>query len=85
MLCLLFSAVIVSSVCAYKFTSKELKPLVTLQAMSHYLCFIILHVLVGYVECRNFPLRPNLLWAFYVFHLMWWGLIWFSWHTTTCT
>ena len=52
LLCLLFSALIVCLVCAYKFTSKEIKPLVTLQAMSHYLCFIILHVLVGYNDCK---------------------------------
>ena len=84
-LCLLFSALIVSLVCAYKFTSKELRPLVTLQAMSHYLCFIILHVLVGYVECKNFDMRDKLLRAFYIFHVIYWGIIWVSWHTTTCT
>ena len=77
--CLLFSALIVSLVCAYKFTSKEIKPLVTLQAMSHYLCFCILHVLLGYVECRNFEMRDKLLRCFYVFHLMYCGLIVFSW------
>lgn len=48
-LCLLFSALIVTSVCVYKFTSKDIRPLATLQAMSHYLCFIVLHVLLGYV------------------------------------
>jgi len=84
-ICLLFSALIVGLVCAYKFTSKEIRPLVTLQAMSHYLCFIILHVLVGYAECKNFPLRANLLNAFKGFHLMYWALILFSWHTATCT
>mmetsp|Transcript_31476 Transcript_31476/g.41684 ORF Transcript_31476/g.41684 Transcript_31476/m.41684 type:complete len:98 (+) Transcript_31476:146-439(+) len=49
--CLLFSGLIVLAVCVYKFTSKQIKPLVTLQALSHYLCFCILHVLLGYVEC----------------------------------
>ena len=45
---LVFSGLIVACVCAYKFTSKQIKPLATLQAMSHYLCLIVLHVLVGY-------------------------------------
>ena len=85
MLCLLFSALIVCSVCAYKFTSKKIKPLVTLQAMSHYLCFIILHVLVGYNDCRNAPMRGKLLRSFYLFHLIYWALIVFSFKTATCT
>ena len=83
--CLLLSAIIVSLVCAYKFTSKEIAPLVTLQAMSHWLCFCILHVLLGYVECRNFPMREKLMRSFYVFHAMWLAIIWFSWQTATCT
>ena len=77
--CLLLSAIIVSLVCAYKFTSKEIAPLVTLQAMSHWLCFCILHVLLGYVECRNFPMREKLMRSLYVFHAMWLAIIWFSW------
>lgn len=48
-MCLLFSALIVAGGTYYKFTSKQIGPLVTLQALSHYLAFIILHVLVGYV------------------------------------
>jgi len=83
--CLLFSALIVALVCVYKFTSKELRPLVTLQAMSHYLCFIVLHVLVGYVECRKFELRDKLLRAFYALHVIWWGVIFISWKSSVCT
>jgi hypothetical protein len=84
-LCLLFSALIVGSVCAYKFTSKEIKPLVTLQAMSHYLCFCILHVLLGYVECRKFEARSKILNAFKFFHVLWWAIIFFAYKTATCS
>jgi len=72
---LLFSALIVIGVCVYKFTSKHLKPLVFLQAMSHYLCFCIFHVLVGYVECKNFEVRGKIVTACKMFHLGWWLLI----------
>jgi len=84
-MCLLFSALIVASVCAYKFTSKEIKPLVTLQALSHYLCFCILHVLLGYVECRKFEARSQILKAFKGLHVIWWAVIAFSFKTATCT
>lgn len=82
---LLFSAVIVALGCAYKFTSKEIKPLVTLQSCSHYLAFCIMHVLLGYVECRKFEARDKILRCFYLFHVMFWGLIVFSYKTATCT
>ena len=78
-LCLLFSALIVSLVCAYKFTSKNIRPLVTLQCTSHYLAFCVLHVLLGYADAKKFDARPNLLKAFYLFHIIYWGLIAASW------
>jgi len=84
-LCLLFSALIVSGVCYYKFTSKHIRPLVVFQALSHYLCFIILHVLVGYVECRKFEMRAKLLKAFWLFHVIWWAIIAFVAKTAKCT
>ncbi len=83
--CLLFSALIVGLVCAYKFTSKEIKPLVGLQAMSHYLCFCILHVLLGYVECRKFDNRAKILNCFKIFHVIWWVVIFFAYKTATCS
>ena len=84
-MCLLFSGVIVALVTVFKFTSKQIGPLVTLQAMSHYLCFIVLHVLVGFVQCRKFELRDKILKAFSAFHLIWWALILFSWKGASCS
>lgn len=83
-LVLLFSAIIVIGVCIYKFTSKEIKPLVTLQALSHYLAFCILHVLVGYAEAKDFKERPKLMRAFYVFHVIYWIILAVS-QTARCT
>jgi len=74
-ICLLFSGLIVLAVCVYKFTSKKIAPLVALQAMSHYLCFCIFHVLLGYVQCAKFDIREKLLKAFWIFHVIWWVLI----------
>ena len=85
MLVLTLSAVIVAGVCAYKFTSKNVRPLVSLQCLSHYLCFCILHVLIGYADAKNFEARPNILRVFYMFHAIYWGLIAFSAHTADCT
>ena len=56
-LCLMFSAFIVINVAIYKFTSKEIRPLVMLQTLSNYLAFCILHVLIGYAECKKFEAR----------------------------
>ena len=78
-LVLLLSAIIVGSVAAYKFTSKNIRPLVTLQCTSHYLAFCVLHVLLGYADAKKFDARPNLLKAFYLFHIIYWGLIAASW------
>ena len=84
-MCLLFSALIVALGCAYKFTSKLLMPIVVLQAMSHYLCFIIIHVLLGYVQCNKFENRAKILKVFWMFHACWWVVIFFAFKTTTCT
>ena len=73
--CLLLSALIVLAVAVYKFTSKKIAPLVALQAMSHYLAFCIIHVLLGYVQCAKFEMRDKILKAFWGFHLIWWVLI----------
>ena len=54
MMLLLFSAAIVTYGYWYKHTSKEIGPLVVMQGLSHYNSFCIIHVLLGYVECRKF-------------------------------
>ena len=83
--CLLFSGFIVAAVCAYKFTSKKIMPLVTLQALSHYLAFCILHVLLGYVECQKFAQRGQIMKAFGMFHMVWWLLIAIASQNSGCT
>ena len=53
--------------------------------MSHYLAFVVLHVLLGYVECRKFEARDKLLRCFYVFHAIYWVMIAFSWKASSCS
>jgi len=84
-LMLIFSALIVVGVCTYKFTTKKIAPLVGLQCMSEYLGLCILHVLLGYVECRKFEARTKILRAFYIFHVVYWVLIALSFKSATCT
>ena len=85
MLVLTLSALIVGGVCAYKFTSKNVRPLASLQCVSHYLAFCILHVLIGYADAKNFQARSKILNHFYVIHLVWLGLIVFTTQTAGCT
>ena len=85
MLVLTLSALIVGGVCAYKFTSKNVRPLASLQCVSHYLAFCILHVLIGYADAKNFQARSKILIGCYIFHLVWWGLIVFTALTAGCT
>ena len=84
-ICLMFSAFIVINVAIYKFTSKEIKPLVMLQTLSNYQSFCILHVLIGYAECKKFEMRNKIMTAFKAFHVIYWIILFLSRETATCT
>ena len=84
-LVLLMSAVIVASIAAYKFTSKRILPLATLQACSHYLCLCVLHVLVGYADAKKFEKRTAILRGFKLFHVIYWVIIGVAATKTSCT
>ena len=84
-ICLMFSAFIVANVAIYKFTSKEIKPLVMLQTLSNYLAFCILHVLIGYAECKKFEMRAKMMKAFKVFHAIYWIILGMSRESAVCT
>ena len=58
---LVLNCLIVSGVAVYKFTTKQIAPLFLLQAASHYSCFCVLYVLIGYVDIKKTEKRDAIM------------------------
>ena len=81
---LIFNALIVLGVGAYKFTTKQIAPLFLLQAASHYSCFCVLHVLLGYVDVKNKEKRDKLVSIFKPFHFMFAIVAYIGYKSSSC-
>jgi len=86
LLLLLLNAALVVAVCVYKFSSKNIAPLFLLQGLSHYSAFCVLHVLVGYSECKAFDdMRSKFANAFLLMHCIFWCILGLGFSNTECT
>lgn len=83
---LLANAALVIGVLFYKFSSKKIAPLFVLQGLSHYSAFCVLHVLVGYSECKAFEeMRGKFSQAFLLMHCIFWCIFGLGFSNTECT
>ena len=81
---LLFNCLIVTGVAVYKFTTKQIAPLFLLQAASHYSCFCVLHVLLGYVDIKKTERRDAIVNIFKPMHGMFFLIAYLGFKASSC-
>ena len=83
-LLLVFNCILVSGVAVYKFTTKQIAPLFLLQAASHYSCFCVLYVLVGYVDIKKTEKRDTIMSILNPMHGMFFLIAYLGFKASSC-